>query len=203
MIYTINNFENKEVKNKKKYKLILNEIKGEEKSITGIQKSLEQKGINMHRLVLTGYLDAMVELGILKEREIKPARIFSFYDNDRDIYSVIGNAAKKIDNENSGLYSLIILYQLFDRPIFLREIEKCNVNPLNKNDYIAVIPPLRNDYIKRLEEVGIKIPQSNQIIEPLEKDNNSLVIRLLKELVYNEFDIKKYSVINNNQKTLD
>ena len=119
MVYTINNFENKGMDNKKKYKLILEEINGEEKSITGIQKSLEQKGINMHRLVLTGYLDAMVELGILREREIKPARIFSYYGSDQDIYSVVGKTAKKIDSENSGLHSLIMLHYLFDRPIFL------------------------------------------------------------------------------------
>ena len=81
----------------KKYKLILNEINGEEKSITGIHKSLEEKGINMHRLVLTGYLNAMVELGILREREIKPARIFSFAANSKhDIYSIVGSISRLV-----------------------------------------------------------------------------------------------------------
>ena len=95
----------------KRYKLILNEINGEEKSITGIQKSLEEKGINMHRLVLTGYLNAMVELGILREREIKPARIFSFVgQNKQDIYSIIGSNMKKFDESNAGYNSLLVLH---------------------------------------------------------------------------------------------
>ena len=198
----INNFDNKKLEDKKMYKLILEEINGDEKSITGIQKSLEQKGINMHRLVLTGYLDAMVELGILKEKEIKPARIFSFLDDSQDIYSIVGDVARSMDSEKSGLYSLYLLNYLFERPIFMREIEKCNVSQINKNDYNTVNPPLRSDYIRKLEMTGVKIPQSNLMIEPVNKDIN-IISRLLREIVYSRFDLKKYNVANNNQRTLD
>jgi DNA-binding HxlR family transcriptional regulator len=193
----IENFEEK-----KKYKLILDEINGEEKSITGIQKSLEQKGINMHRLVLTGYLNAMVELGILKEKEIKPARIFSFVEQSRkDIYYVIGENMKKYDEENSGYNSLLLLYHLFERPIFTKEIEKCNVD-LPKKDYKSVNSQYRNEYIKKLSELDIKIPQSSLLLEPIEKDNN-LLSKLISTIIYNEYDLKRYSIANNNQKTLD
>ncbi len=193
----INKFEEK-----KKYKLILNEINGDEKSITGIQKSLEEKGINMHRLVLTGYLNAMVELGILKEREIKPARIFSFVERSRkDIYFVVGENMKKFDNNNSGYNTLLLLSYLFDRPVFTKEMERCNVD-LPKNGFKTVNSKYRDEYIKKLSELDIKIPQSSSLYEPLEKDNN-LLSKLISFIFYNEYDIKKYSVVNNNQKTLD
>jgi len=193
----IENFEDT-----KRYKLILNEINGEEKSITGIQKSLEEKGINMHRLVLTGYLNAMVELGILREREIKPARIFSFVgQNKQDIYSIIGSNMKKFDEGNAGYNSLLVLHYLFERPIFIRELEKCNVViPSRSIKYVE--SRYRADYIKKLGEANIKIAPSSALIEPIDADKISIT-KLLNYILYNEYDIKKYTVVNTSQKTLD
>ena len=186
----------------KRYKLILNEINGEEKSITGIQKSLEEKGINMHRLVLTGYLNAMVELGILREREIKPARIFSFVgQNKQDIYSIIGSNMKKFDESNAGYNSLLVLHYLFERPIFIRELEKCNVViPSKSIKYVD--SRYRADYIKKLGEANIKIAPSSTLIEPVDADKISIT-KLLNYIISNEYDIKKYTVVNTSQKTLD
>ncbi|ARD85297.1 hypothetical protein ACLIKE_02385 [Ferroplasma acidiphilum] len=193
----IENFEDT-----KRYKLILNEINGEEKSITGIQKSLEEKGINMHRLVLTGYLNAMVELGILREREIKPARIFSFVgQNKQDIYSIIGSNMKKFDESNAGYNSLLVLHYLFERPIFTRELEKCNVViPSKSIKYVD--SRYRADYIKKLGEANIKISPSSTLIEPVDADKISIT-KLLNYIISNEYDIKKYTVVNTSQKTLD
>ncbi len=186
----------------KKYKLILNEINGEEKSITGIQKSLEEKGINMHRLVLTGYLNAMVELGILREREIKPARIFSFVGHSKhDIYSIVGSNMKRLDETNAGYNSLLVLHYLFERPIFTRELEKCNVAiPVKAIRYVD--SRYRLDYIKKLGEADVKITPSSTLIEPLDVDKMSIT-KLLNFILYNEYDLKKYTVVNTNQKTLD
>jgi len=186
----------------KRYKLILNEINGEEKSITGIQKSLEEKGISMHRLVLTGYLNAMVELGILREREIKPARIFSFAANSKhDIYSIVGSSMKRLDEENAGYNSLLVLHFLFERPIFTRELEKCNVSIPSKN-VKSINSQYRSDYMKKLAEMDIKIPPTSPLIEPLEVDK-ILVTKLLNYIFSSEYDLKKYMVVNTNQKTLD
>ncbi len=197
VIFMINKFEDR-----KKYRLILNEINGEEKSITGIQKSLEKKGINMHRLVLTGYLNAMVELGILKEKEIKPAKIFSFVEQSRkDLYYIIGENMKRFDINNSGYNTLLLLSYIFDRPVFAREIERCNID-LPKNGFKTVNSKYRDEYIKKLLEMDIRIPPGNLLYEPTEKDNN-LLLKLVSFVFYNEYDAKRYCVVNNNQRTLD
>ena len=186
----------------KKYKLILNEINGEEKSITGIQKSLEEKGINMHRLVLTGYLNAMVELGILKEKEIKPARIFSYAGQNRhDIYNLIGASMRKYDEENAGYNSLLVLYYLLERPIFSRELEKCDV-PIPTKGVRTINSQYRNEYIKKLAEINIKISASSVLIEPVDFDKAGLT-KLLNFILVSEYDLKRYMVVNSNQKTLD
>lgn len=186
----------------KKYRLILNEINGEEKSITGIQKSLEEKGINMHRLVLTGYLNAMVELGILKEKEIKPARIFSYAGHNRhDIYNLVGTSMRKYDEGNAGYNSLLVLYYLLERPIFSRELEKCDV-PIPTKGVRTINSQYRNEYIKKLAEINIKISASSVLIEPVDFDKAGLT-KLLNFILVSEYDLKRYMVVNSNQKTLD
>jgi hypothetical protein len=186
----------------KKYKLILDEINGEEKSITGIQKSLEEKGINMHRLVLTGYLNAMVELGILHEKEIKPARIFSFSaKNNHDIYTIVGSCMKRFNEETAGYNSLLVLNYLFERPVFNRELERCNVKVPDKN--VKVInSSSRNEYVKKLAEINVKIPSTSTLLEPTEVDK-LLIPKLLNYILSSEYDLKKYTVANTNQQTLD
>ncbi len=192
----MNNFDEKSL-----MELIFDDIGSEEKSITGIQKSLEKKGLSIHRLVLTGYLRALTEMGILNEKEIKPAKIYSVIKkNDKDIYYMVGEIARINDEENSGDNALLLLYSLFDRPVFMREIEKCNVN--QPKDYKIATSSYRSEYIKKLDEAGLKIPKSNQLIEPTNIDRLKL-ISLLKNFVFQQYDLKKYCVANNNQKRLD
>ena len=136
------------------------------------------------------------------EREIKPARIFSFVgQNKQDIYSIIGSNMKKFDEGNAGYNSLLVLHYLFERPIFIRELEKCNVViPSRSIKYVE--SRYRADYIKKLGEANIKIAPSSALIEPIDADKISIT-KLLNYILYNEYDIKKYTVVNTSQKTLD
>ena len=152
--------------------------------------------------LLTGYLNAMVELGILKEKEIKPARIFSFAGQNRhDIYNLVGASMRKYDEENAGYNSLLVLYYLLERPIFTRELEKCDVAIPTKG-VRTINSQYRNEYIKKLAEINIKISASSVLIEPVDFDKVGLT-KLLNFILVNEYDLKRYMVVNSNQKTLD
>lgn len=181
---------------------ILSVLSDEEKSISGLQKTLESKGINHHRLYLTGYLKALVDLGLLKEKEIKPSRIYSpLYKESKDIYDYTGRISRLYDEEAVGDNVLKILFTLFSRPIFVREIERCNVDL--PRSYRKVANHRRMDYIKKLQEAGIKIPQNNMMIEPLSRDP-SQIITFLRDLVVSAFDIKRFTIQEEStQKTLD
>ncbi|MCD6370703.1 MAG: hypothetical protein J7L63_04330, partial [Thermoplasmata archaeon] len=62
----------------KPLKDIIIELLGKDgRSINSLAKELEKMGIRKHRLILTGYLQAMADMGILRERIIKPAKVFS------------------------------------------------------------------------------------------------------------------------------
>ena len=61
----------------KEFDRIIIECLGKDgKSISALSKDLESRGIKMHRLIITGYLRAMTDLGYLKEREIPPSKIY-------------------------------------------------------------------------------------------------------------------------------
>ncbi|MCL4336747.1 MAG: hypothetical protein M1129_00380 [Candidatus Thermoplasmatota archaeon] len=169
---------------------IVSELVEEEKSISGLQKSLETRGINTHRLVLTGYLRAMVDVGILREKEIKPSRIYSIQSiPGKDIYELVGLAARKMTDESTGDYALELLHYIFNRPIFVREIERCNVDL--PRQYKSVVPQRRLEYIAKLNEQGIKIPQNNIMMEPQSRDAQKLLM-MLKDLVSIILDVKRY-----------
>lgn len=178
----------KEERSLKEY--IISELVEEEKSISGLQKSLESHGINTHRLVLTGYLRAMVDMGLLKEKEIKPSRIYSIQNaSGKDIYDLVGSVARKVSGEEIGDHALELLFYIFNRPIFVREIERCNVDL--PRHYNSVVPQRRMEYIAKLNDQGIKIPQNNMMMEPSQRDAQKLLM-MLKSLVSISMDVKRY-----------
>ncbi|MHB8360726.1 MAG: hypothetical protein ACYDAO_02000 [Thermoplasmataceae archaeon] len=174
--------------------MIVIELQKSEKSISGLQKALMEQGYSFHRLVLTGYLRAMVDVGILSEKEIKPSRIYSIMENpQKDIYYYLGESVKEFSDEDSGDICLIALSFLFNRPIFMREIEKCGVD-LPRN-YRKSKSSKREEYLKNLENIGIKIPPTNMLVEPSIK-NNDVLFKTLKKLILVSYDISKYSSLD-------
>lgn len=182
---------------------IITELVEEEKSISGLQKSLENRGINTHRLVLTGYLKALVDMGVLREKEIKPSRIYSIQSiPGKDIYEMVGAAARSFSTDNTGDHALELLYYIFNRPIFVREIERCNVDL--PRDYRSVVPQRRMEYVLKLNEQGIKVPKNNLMMEPIARDNQRLIM-MLRQLVSASLDVKRYVMSDQEgtQTTLD
>lgn len=182
---------------------ILSILAKEEISISGIHKILGQNGNNVHRLILTGYLDALVDQGILRRREVKPSRIYSLNTPaGKDVYDIVGTIARKVSSDNSGDDALLLLCYIFNRPIFSRELERCNVDlPVN---YKRVTSPRKSEYLSILEKQGIKIAPSNMLMEPSEISQERL-LKLIRELMNITLDIKKYTPVDSevSQKTLE
>lgn len=97
------------------------------KSISSLAKDLEEKGFKIHRLIITGYLRAMTDMGILKEREVPPSKIYqpikSLPDN---IYESVGKSCRRITSDADELI-LYVFFRLFKRPIFTSELKNAGV----------------------------------------------------------------------------
>ncbi|MCK4718738.1 MAG: hypothetical protein KAT70_08725, partial [Thermoplasmata archaeon] len=158
---------------------IIDILREEERSISGIQRALKQKGIELHKLVLTGYLRSLADLGILKEREIPPSKVYSTTATyTQDIYSAVGDAVRRnvespAERAPTVLY---ILQRLLLRPIFLYELKKAGVEePYNATN---IEGDKRMDARRVLAKTGIKIPHKDPAYLLDEKEMKDIYTRV-------------------------
>ena len=182
---------------------ILAYLAEQENSIAGILKRLQREGINIHRLILTGYLNEMVESGELKERNLTPSRVFSLQiPPSRDIYFITGKVCREIDENNDGDLALSVLRFLLDRPVFFRELERCNVS--FPKGFRKVTSDRRTSYLKQLASTGIVVPANNELIDPVTV-NQPMLMKALREIIHQAISISGRLQADSriNQKTLD
>ena len=163
-------------------------------SIHSLSERLKDKNINMHRLVLTGYLRALRDMGILKERDIKPAKVFSVQQpKKKSIYELIGEKAREINEEKAADICLYSLYRIFNRPIFLRELNRAGVGM--PEDGMKVVGKERQEALKILLNVGFDIPRNNSAFIPKKRYDGEFEI-ILTELILDGYNIK--NLVNRN-----
>jgi hypothetical protein len=182
---------------------ILAYLAEQENSIAGILKRLQRDGINIHRLILTGYLNEMVESGELRERSLTPSRVFSIQiPPSKDIYFITGKVCREIDENNDGDLALSVLRFLLDRPVFFRELERCSVSFPKK--FRKVTSDRRSSYLKQLASTGIVVPTNNELIDP-ESVNQPMLMKALREIINQSVSISGRLQGNSrmNQTTLD
>ena len=56
--------------------LVVSYLREQERSISALTKQLRQDGYPFHRLFVTGYLKALADAGILREKDIPPAKVY-------------------------------------------------------------------------------------------------------------------------------
>lgn len=113
----------------KDFHRILLEVLGKDgKSISALAKDLEKAGFKHHRLILTGYLRAMTDMNVLRERDVPPSKIYQPSRNLPDtLYEAVGKACRKISNDPDEII-LYCLNKLLKRPIFDFELKAAGVN---------------------------------------------------------------------------
>src|SRR5512133_2083741 len=104
-------------------------LKNDGKSISALSRELEERGISLHRLILTGYLRALTDYNYLREKEVPPAKVYvPVKGKEKDIYDYVGENSRKICiGVESALLVLYTLCHLFHRPIFFDELKKAGV----------------------------------------------------------------------------
>jgi hypothetical protein len=93
-------------------------------SISSIARELKKNGYDQHRLILTGYLRALNDMGYMEEIDIPPSKVFIFKAGmKRDIYTILKEHLKDIDISERLEIAVFILSSLFHRPSFKCELE--------------------------------------------------------------------------------
>jgi len=147
--------------------LILDNLPEDGMSISALSRLLNEKGFKMHRLELSGYLKALSDIGVLKEREVKPSKVFSpVQSKKKSLYDCLGEMVRKEeeDEDKRAGIALFILNKLFRRPIFDRELRMCGLNgvPASKR----AIDKERSEAASVAMKAGIKIAPSDIALFP-------------------------------------
>lgn len=142
--------------------LILEVLGKDPASISGIARELEGKGVKLHRLELTGYLKALADMGTLKEKEIKPAKVFSISPSkDKSFHELLGEAcssATSSPDEAATLYAYI-LQKVFRRAVFDMEVQRSGLDGIVAGR--KATNEERSDAKSVLVRLGYKVPNSD------------------------------------------
>jgi hypothetical protein len=173
----------------KEFRLILLETLTEEgKSISALSKALNDRGVKVNRIMLAGYLRALTDLRLVKEKEVPPAKIFiPMKGAEDDIYSLIGEKARRLHPEREAFaeeLTLLCLYRLFHRAIFQQELERAGIKGGSPGRVAS--PEERNEARRVLQKAGMsKVPDSMKAYvsdrSDLQTEANSLLEGLLVE----------------------
>jgi len=155
----------------------------------------------MHRLTLTGYLRALSDMNVLKEKDVPPAKIYTpVKGKERDIYLKVAEQSKMLSQDKYPDLTLYTLYKLFKRPIFKEELERAGVFEFSpgiqaKEDEIA-------DARKFMQKTGFKIPTSSKAFVPVNEDLEVMFQILLVQMIVSDSECS-YLVKETKQAKLD
>jgi DNA-binding PadR family transcriptional regulator len=142
--------------------LILEVLKKDPTSISGVSRELETRGVKLHRLELTGYLKALAEMGVLRERDIKPAKVFSISPlHGRSFHELLGEACNAIasDPDERATLAAFCLQTLFKRAVFDMEVKRCGMDGVVRGR--KATPEERSEARLFLTRQGYKVPNND------------------------------------------
>ncbi len=175
--------------------IILEILKEDGKSISAISRELEKKGYNQHRLILTGYLRAMTDLNVLKEKEIPPAKLYVVAKaREQNVYELVGERIRQLygEGEKSDKLILVVLSRIMHRAVFTDELAKAGVKTSPGHE---ASKEERQEAKQALTRSGFKVPDSLKayMIEAPEcdKDYAEVLTRLLADLYNIHYLVKE------------
>lgn len=145
--------------------IIFQELENDDKSISSLHRILQDKGHKVHRLVLTGYLKAMEEMGVLESREFPPSKVYSISSGaEKDIYETVGEICMNLDipPKKKPEIAFYFLQKLFHRPVFKGEMARTGFDLDPEAFAVKISSEERLELKKTLARKGIKLPNRDQ-----------------------------------------
>lgn len=184
---------------------LLELLEGKQLSISGLSRELKARGIDEHRLVLTGYLRALRDLEILEETEVPPSKIYALPEkvtetlsekgkearspelsNPEEIYSIIRAQLLKINLDFRIPVGVYVVSRLFERPCFRRELKLIGITQKHLEQYLekpGIVCEAQDAHLKkaRAEITKIEIPPDDPAYEM--RENKEEVIKFANEVL--------------------
>jgi hypothetical protein len=172
--------------------LVLEILKKESASISGLSRELAARGVKLHRLELTGYLKALADMKVLKERDIKPSKVFSIsVSREKNLYETIGESCGRYGRTEDERATLAAysLQKLFKRPVFDMEVRRCGLGGVV--DGRKATNEERAEAKAILTRMGYKVPNSDVPIV-VENDLEEQFAQVLADVVVEAFNVRSF-----------
>jgi hypothetical protein len=164
-------------------------LRDQERSISALTKQLETDGYSFHRLFVTGYLKALADAGMLREKKIPPAKVYiASAHRQANLYEMVGERCRELAADEPAQTRLAVatLQRLFRRPIFLRELRECGF--ARAVDAPAVGKEEREEARHSLTKLGLQIP-TNEPAYRVEERRNELRDAILCDIIVERFSL--------------
>jgi hypothetical protein len=149
----------------------------------------------MHRLVLTGYLKALTDVGVLREKEIPPAKVYTTSAHrERDIYEIVGEKclALNVKEDQKPQIAIYILQKLFHRPIFFEELKQCGFKEVVE-DAEQITGDERREAKAALTKADVHLPYNDPAFL-VNKDYEDVFYEVLSDIMIETFKAKRLVV---------
>ena len=167
--------------------LVVSYLREQERSISALTKQLRADGYPFHRLFVTGYLKALADAGILREKDIPPAKVYSTSAHrEPNLYELVGARCREATREEADQIRLAVsvLQKLFRRPIFLRELRECGFG--GAVDAPQAPREEREEARRGLVKLGLPVP-TNEPAYGMPERRNEVRDEILYDLVVKRF----------------
>jgi hypothetical protein len=171
---------------------IIDILRGDGKSISEIYKEINMEDeTKIHRLALTGYLWAMADFNVLKEKYVKPSKLYFLLKKDESsIYELIGEKMANEPQDKRGEEVLYILYTLLDRPIFEVELERAGITGTIKGKRLDKRE--RKKLAAKVDMKGLKISSDSDAYIPLPSASYpALAMKVLGSIISEKYEVKR------------
>ncbi len=169
--------------------LVVSYIRDQERSISALTKKLEEDGYSFHRLFVTGYLKALSDMGVLREKEIPPAKVYTASAHrEANVYEMVGDRCREATRDESAQSRLAVatLQRLFRRPVFLREMREAGF--AGAVDAPAGPKEEREEARRALAKLGLQIP-TNEPAYRVEERRNDVRDAILCDIIVERFGL--------------
>ncbi len=172
--------------------LILDILRSDPASISGVCRALAARGVKLHRLELTGYLKALADMNILKARDIKPAKVFSMSaSREKNLYELIGESCANhmLTADDRATLAAYSLQRLFKRAIFDMEVRRCGLDGVV--DGRKCTSEERSEAKATLTRLAYKVPNSD-VPTIVDKDLEQDFLKVMADVVVDRFNARQY-----------
>ena len=170
--------------------LVVSYIRKQERSISALTVQLKKDGYKFHRLFVTGYLKALSDVGILKEKDIPPAKVYTAsVHREKNLYEAVGERCRAVDTDEraQARLAVAVLHKLFRRPVFFRELRECGYEIAP--EAVLAVKEEKEEALRTFRKMGMPIP-TNEPAYYVEDRKNEVRDGIIAELLTERYGLR-------------